>query len=58
MQLLLVEEELDIQGFLKSSLADAGYEVDVAGDGVRASRRTDAASRRAHFITPRALYFA
>ena len=33
MQLLLVEDELEIQNFLKTSLADAGYEVDVAGDG-------------------------
>ena len=33
MQLLLVEDELEIQGFLKASLADAGYVVDTAGDG-------------------------
>jgi two-component system copper resistance phosphate regulon response regulator CusR len=33
MQLLLVEDELEIQDFLKTSLTDAGYEVDVAGDG-------------------------
>jgi DNA-binding response OmpR family regulator len=33
MQLLLVEDELEIQGFLKRSLADAGYEVDAAKDG-------------------------
>ncbi len=33
MQLLLVEDELEIQGFLKVSLADAGYVVDTAGDG-------------------------
>ena len=33
MQLLLVEDELEIQGFLKASLADAGYVVDAAGDG-------------------------
>jgi DNA-binding response OmpR family regulator len=33
MELLLVEDELEIQDFLKASLADAGYEVDVAGDG-------------------------
>jgi DNA-binding response OmpR family regulator len=33
MQLLLVEDELEIQDFLRTSLADAGYEVDVAGDG-------------------------
>jgi DNA-binding response OmpR family regulator len=30
MQLLLVEDELEIQDFLKTSLADAGYEVDVS----------------------------
>jgi DNA-binding response OmpR family regulator len=33
MQLLLVEDEIEIQGFLKRSLADAGYEVDAAKDG-------------------------
>ncbi len=33
MRLLLVEDELEIQGFLKQSLAKAGYEVDAAGDG-------------------------
>jgi len=33
MHLLLVEDELEIQGFLKKSLADAGYVVEVAGDG-------------------------
>jgi DNA-binding response OmpR family regulator len=33
MQLLLVEDELEIQNFLKQSLADAGYEVDAAKDG-------------------------
>ncbi len=38
MQLLLVEDELDIQDFLKPSLAEAGYEVDVAGDGAAAER--------------------
>jgi DNA-binding response OmpR family regulator len=38
MQLLLVEDELEIQGFLKASLADAGYEVDVAADGKTAER--------------------
>src|SRR6201998_4217070 len=38
MQLLLVEDELEIQDFLKTSLADAGYEVDVAGDGVTAEK--------------------
>ena len=33
MRLLLVEDEHDIQGFLKQALADAGYQVDVAPDG-------------------------
>jgi len=33
MRLLLVEDELEIQNFLKTSLADAGYEVDAACDG-------------------------
>ena len=33
MRLLLVEDELDIQSFLKQALRDAGYEVDVAADG-------------------------
>jgi DNA-binding response OmpR family regulator len=33
MQLLLVEDELEIQSFLKQSLADAGYEVDAVKDG-------------------------
>src|ERR1700756_3362120 len=33
MQLLLVEDEPEIQDFLKQPLADAGYEVDTARDG-------------------------
>ncbi len=33
MRLLLVEDDLDIQSFLQHSLAEAGYEVDVAVDG-------------------------
>ena len=33
MQALLVEDELEIQRFLKHSLTEAGYRVDVAGDG-------------------------
>src|ERR1700676_662203 len=32
MRLLLVEDELEIQRFLKHALADSGYEVDAAGD--------------------------
>jgi len=38
MQLLLVEDESDIQSFLKHSLTEAGYQVDVAGDGATARR--------------------
>src|ERR1700727_1620656 len=33
MRLLLVEDEPEIQNFLKQPLADAGYEVDAAKDG-------------------------
>lgn len=33
MRLLLVEDEHDIQTFLKQALAEAGYQVDVAPDG-------------------------
>jgi len=33
MRLLLVEDEVEIQGFLKKPLTDAGYELDVAVDG-------------------------
>jgi two-component system copper resistance phosphate regulon response regulator CusR len=33
MRLLLVEDELEIQTFLKRSLTDAGYEVEAAPDG-------------------------
>ena len=32
MRLLLVEDELDIQRFLKHSLAESGFQVDAAGD--------------------------
>lgn len=32
MRLLLVEDELDIQRFLKHALSEAGYQVDAAGD--------------------------
>ena len=38
MQLLLVEDEVEIQRFLKTSLANSGYDVDVAGDGKSAER--------------------
>ncbi len=33
MRILLVEDELEIQGFVKQSLVEAGYEVDAAEDG-------------------------
>src|SRR5665213_1659457 len=33
MRLLLVEDEYDIQTFLRDSLQEAGYQVDVAADG-------------------------
>jgi DNA-binding response OmpR family regulator len=33
MRLLLVEDELDIQSFLKRSLEEAGYQVEAAADG-------------------------
>jgi len=38
MRLLLVEDEPDIQNFLKSSLTEAGYQVDAAADGKTAER--------------------
>jgi two-component system copper resistance phosphate regulon response regulator CusR len=38
MRLLLVEDEIEIQGFLKRSLTEAGYQVEVAGDGKSAER--------------------
>ena len=38
MRLLFVEDEIDIQSFLKSSLDEAGYQVDVAPDGKTAVR--------------------
>ena len=38
MQLLLVEDELEIQRFLKQSLTEAGYEVDTAKDGRAAAQ--------------------
>jgi DNA-binding response OmpR family regulator len=33
MRLLLVEDEIDIQNFLRSSLQEAGYQVEAAADG-------------------------
>jgi len=38
MRLLLVEDEVDIQNFLRHSLTEAGYQVEVAGDGRSAER--------------------
>ena len=38
MRLLLVEDERDIQTFLRRSLEEAGYQVDVASDGKTAER--------------------
>jgi DNA-binding response OmpR family regulator len=38
MQVLLVEDDLEIQSFLKHSLAEAGYQVEAAGDGKTAQR--------------------
>jgi len=38
MRLLLVEDELDIQRFLQSSLEEAGYQVETASDGKTAER--------------------
>ncbi|UWZ85677.1 response regulator transcription factor [Occallatibacter riparius] len=44
MRLLLVEDEHDIQSFLKQALTDAGYEVDLAADGKSAEDFTRAHS--------------
>jgi len=38
MRLLLVEDEVEIQSFLQRSLAEAGYQVEAAGDGKTAER--------------------
>ena len=38
MRLLLVEDEIDIQSFLRRSLQEAGYQVEVASDGKTAER--------------------
>jgi len=38
MRLLLVEDDLEIQGFLKCSLSESGYQVEVAADGKAAER--------------------
>ncbi|AXC10156.1 Copper-sensing two-component system response regulator CusR [Acidisarcina polymorpha] len=49
MRLLLVEDEIEIQGFLKRSLTEAGYQVDVAGNG-KAGERLAAESHHDIFI--------
>src|SRR5271157_1502919 len=38
MRLLLVEDEIDIQSFLRRSLEESGYQVEVASDGKTAQR--------------------
>src|SRR5579863_8007962 len=44
MRLLLVEDEIDIQSFLRRSLEEAGYQVEAASDGKTAQRlATDSA---------------
>ncbi len=40
MRLLLVEDEVEIQGFLQRSLSEAGYQVEAAGDARTAVRMT------------------
>jgi two-component system copper resistance phosphate regulon response regulator CusR len=40
MRLLLVEDEVEIQSFLQRSLAEAGYQVEAAGDARTAERLT------------------
>lgn len=40
MRLLLVEDEVEIQNFLQRSLAEAGYQVQAAGDARTAERMT------------------
>ena len=40
MRLLLVEDEVEIQGFLQRSLTEAGYRVEAAGDARTAERMT------------------
>jgi DNA-binding response OmpR family regulator len=45
MRLLLVEDEVEIQGFLERSLVEAGYQVDAAADAKTAERL---AVERAH----------
>ena len=40
MRVLLVEDEVEIQGFLQRSLIEAGYQVEAAGDARTAERMT------------------
>ena len=40
MRLLLVEDEVEIQSFLRRSLTEAGYQVEAAGDARTAERMT------------------
>jgi DNA-binding response OmpR family regulator len=40
MRVLLVEDEVEIQGFLQRSLTEAGYQVEAAGDARTAERMT------------------
>ena len=42
MRLLLVEDDIEIQSFLKRSLAEAGYEVEIASDARTAERMATA----------------
>lgn len=45
MRLLLVEDEIDIQNFLRRSLEEAGYEVEAASDG----RTAEVLAAESHF---------
>ena len=38
MQLLLVEDDREIQGFLRHALTEAGYKVNLAADALAAER--------------------
>ena len=69
MRLLLVEDEVEIQGFLQRSLTEAGYQVEAAGDArtaermthslfavtsARAGRKRRSVSNRLRYTAPRA----
>jgi DNA-binding response OmpR family regulator len=47
MQLLLVEDDLEIQGFLRNALTEAGYQVDAAANATTAERM---ATERRHDV--------